>query len=201
MWGQVSSVPHACTEHGAAWLNGRLWVVGGFDGHQTLDLVHVWRGLGGSAGGRKGAWERGAPLPVSRSGHVVVELGGKLYVIGGTTTSERSFAAGWRAGGVVHLADVCVWDESVGVWAPGVPMQRGRYRFAATVVEGRIYALGGIADEGVTASVESWAPGEEAWHVEPDLPAPRFGHRALCLAGRLYVMGGVRKLQEQVCTR
>ena len=129
-------------------------------------------------------------LPMSRSGHVVQELGGKLYVIGGTSTERDDEEGG-------HLADVCVWDESVGVWTAGVPMKMGRYRFAATVVEGRIYALGGITDEGVAASVESWAPGEASWHIEPDMPAPRFGHQALCLSGRLYVIGGLRELEEQ----
>ncbi|MFN9897658.1 MAG: hypothetical protein ACK55Z_02425, partial [bacterium] len=111
-------------------------------------------------------------------------------VIGGTSTERDDEEGG-------HLADVCVWDESVGVWTAGVPMKMGRYRFAATVVEGRIYALGGITDEGVAASVESWAPGEASWHIEPDMPAPRFGHQALCLSGRLYVIGGLRELEEQ----
>ena len=86
-----------------------------------------------------------------------------------------------------YLSDVCVWDQASGGWRPSVHMQTGRSRFAATVLQGRVYAVGGICAEGPTASVESWAPGESSWRLEPDLPGARYGHRLCQLQGRLYL--------------
>lgn len=47
--------------------------------------------------------------------------------------------------------------------------------------QGRIFAAGGICEDGPTAAVESWAPGEAAWRREADLPGPRFGTRRCCI--------------------
>ena len=99
-----------------------------------------------------------------------------------------------------YLSDVCVWDQASGGWRPSVHMQTGRSRFAATVLQGRVYAVGGICAEGPTASVESWAPGESSWRLEPDLPGARYGHRLCQLQGRLYVVGGVRKAHTHTAT-
>jgi len=119
-------------------------------------------------------------LPISRCGHAAVELKGRLYVLGGTSLGfpdaqgsraarKRGLTLGLRAARR-HLADVCVWDAEAGSWAACAPMQTGRCRFAAIAAQGRIFAAGGISENGPTALVESWAPGEAEWRFEADLP-------------------------------
>ena len=202
-WRQVSTMPRASTHHTATWFQHRLWVIGGFNGMQALGDVHAWRGLGRRTGdrGAVGPWQRMPSLPFARSGHAAVSLQGKLYVLGGTSSRDAaapsSGVAEWTEDGPQYLEDVCVWEPESGCWTSGTPLQTGRYCFAAKVVEtwsgARVYVVGGIGEEGVLDSIESWAPGEHQWRFEQPLPGPRYGHSLFFVSGRLYTAGGVRR--------
>ncbi|QAV42946.1 m14L [Myxoma virus] len=62
----------------------------------------------------------------------------------------------------------------------------------------RIYAIGGIGTNGSLISVESWAPGDDAWTLESTLLQPRYGACSVTLNDLLYIMGGIDEFDKTV---
>lgn len=66
-----------------------------------------------------------------------------------------------------------------------------RQIITATVHEGRIYTCGGVDDEGdAIPDVEQSDPSATEWVEDSWLKAPRYGHAAVSLGDKIYVLGG-----------
>src|SRR5206468_2696832 len=125
-----------------------------------------------------GSWHRAASLRSARAAHAVVVADDAIYVLGGTggggapTGVERFDGRAWKV--VTHL-------PHGGINAP-----------AAVTLNHRIYVIGGFADQTnlPTAAVEIYDPAANAWTEGPPLPAPRGGHAAVVLDGKIHVLGG-----------
>ena len=77
------------------------------------------------------------------------------------------------------------WDESV------APMLHPRYRHAAAVARGKLYACGGQRTNGkATASVERYEPATDSWQEVAPMLQPRFSHAMAQFEERLYAVGG-----------
>lgn len=129
-----------------------------------------------------GGWGSAPALNTPRYGAAAATLDGKIYVVGGTS------AAGYP------LAGVEVYDPAVGSWdATAVPPLPAAYSDGAAIaLDGRLFFLGGVDDEAeVDDEVYSWAPGESDWMEEDDMRRKRRGHRAMIVANRICVMGGI----------
>jgi N-acetylneuraminic acid mutarotase len=71
-------------------------------------------------------------------------------------------------------------------------MATPRHNFAAAVLDGRVYVIGGFDERNHRlASVEIYDPGTDEWVPGKDLPKRRGAASAAVLDGRLYVAGGV----------
>ena len=115
----------------------------------------------------------------ARSAHAVVSTGDAIYAIGGTGIGgapvlevERFDGHGWH-------------DEST---LPG----EGLNAPAAAVVGERIYVIGGF---GTTTNVPIsdvliYDTRSRTWRTAAPLPAPRGGHAATALNGKIHVIGG-----------
>ena len=57
-------------------VDGKLYVMGGFDGQNSLSTVERYDPV-------KNAWEAVAPMSAARDGSAAVVVDGKLYVMGG----------------------------------------------------------------------------------------------------------------------
>ena len=78
----------------------------------------------------------------------MVKAGDRYFVLGGTN-------------GMKVLRSVEAWDEQ-GNWQWVAPMQKSRMNFAATVLDGTIYAFGGVNERKLTtSSIERYVDG--AW--------------------------------------
>jgi N-acetylneuraminic acid mutarotase len=85
-------------------------------------------------------------------------------------------------------------------WASAPATLTHRYYLAATTgADGRLYAFGGMRDDGapgpgswvVTDTVESYRPAEQAWRMETPMPTARWAPAAVTARdGRIYVIGG-----------
>jgi N-acetylneuraminic acid mutarotase len=84
-------------------------------------------------------WTSRAPLPRSRWGGAGVALGGKLYVIGGTTSGDDGT---WRA-----VRTTSVYDPATNTWTNKTPMPNARSGIGGSPVtvngQGRIEVVGG----------------------------------------------------------
>jgi N-acetylneuraminic acid mutarotase len=80
-----------------------------------------------------------------------------------------------------------------GAWTECQPMPTPRFSHTASVVDGRIYVIGGggLAKRGPYLSiVEVYDPKTGSWSRKADMPTARHGHAASVVNGRIYVVGG-----------
>src|SRR5439155_18396557 len=90
------------SEEAAVNLNGKIYVIGGFDGTHALARVEIYDPSTNS-------WTNGTPLPGPRNGMVAEVINGKIYLAGGSD-------------GVNALGDALVFDPNIGTWSPIAPM-------------------------------------------------------------------------------
>ncbi len=77
-------------------------------------------------------------------------VNGKIYVIGGGV-----WGAGWGPG----LSTVEVYDPLTNTWSRSADMPTARLRFSAGVVNGIVYAIGGITERTLFSTVEAYDTG------------------------------------------
>ena len=105
-----------------------------------------------------------------------------------------------RAVGVVALIGIASsalasGAEAQGSWSEVAPMPTARLSLAAGVVDGKLYALGGLdSDENASDTVEVYDPATRTWAtVAPmvaSMPTARSSLAAGVVAGKLYALGG-----------
>jgi hypothetical protein len=89
-----------------------------------------------------------AALRVVRHSAQAVTLNGEPVVLGGTSSTTSA----------TQLREVEAFNTSTGVWRDLPSMLRRRQDFAAVVLDGKIYVIGGLAGSTRIASVEVYTP-------------------------------------------
>jgi N-acetylneuraminic acid mutarotase len=124
------------------------------------------------------SWQSGPPMLHARSAHAVVTTGDAIYAIGGTG----------EGGAVLDVErfDGSAWREETRL--PG----EGLNAPAAVSIGDRIYVIGGFktVTNVPTSDVLVYDTRSHAWSSAAPLPAPRGGHAAVLLDGRIHVIGG-----------
>ncbi len=125
-----------------------------------------------------GSWSKAPSLVAARSAHAVVAAGDAVFALGG------SGADGTPVG--VERFDGKRWSVATTLPDDGLNAP------AAVALGGRIYLIGGFA--GTTNlpvdAVRVFDPSAHAWSSAAPLPAPRGGHAAVVLDGKIHVLGG-----------
>ena len=75
-------------------------------------------------------------------------------------------------------------------WTAKAPMPTRRTFFGVGVVNGMLYAVGGLASGTFAATLEAYHPGTNTWITRAPLPTPRSGLAVAVLNGVLYAVGG-----------
>lgn len=126
-----------------------------------------------------GRWSAAPSMLHPRAAHAVVSTGDALIALGGTGAGGRPVLDVERFDGVAWVVETRL---------PG----RGLNAPAAAVVGRRLYVLGGfdMATNVPSAGVLVYDLDAHRWSAGPPLPAPRGGHAAVVLDGRIHVVGG-----------
>ena len=79
-----------------------------------------------------------------------------------------------------------------GSWTRKADMPTARICPHGTVVDGKIYAIGGARaiDGAYLATVEAYDPATDTWTRKTDMPTGRNAHAAAVVNGKIYVIGG-----------
>ncbi|RWW35159.1 hypothetical protein GW17_00000047 [Ensete ventricosum] len=123
------------------------------------------------------------PMPgPAKAGFGVAVLDAKLIIVAGYVVD----------GGTECVSnDVYQYDSRLNRWSSLAKMSVARHDFACDVVNGLIYAVGGIGADGENlCSVEVYDPDKDRWTLIESLRRPRWGCFACSFDGLLYVMGG-----------
>lgn len=147
-------------------------------------------------------WRREADLVMPRAAHAVVVHGDGIVVLGGTGAVDATAGVGAGearpadaptplAARAQPILEVERFDGKAWSVVGRLP-DAGRNAPAAVSFEGRIWLIGGFdtTSNVPVASVSLFDPTSGTWSEGPALPAPRGGHAAAVLDGRIHVLGG-----------
>jgi N-acetylneuraminic acid mutarotase len=193
-WTAKSPMPTPRTPtFGIAVYQNKIYVMGGQDstlytrGYYFLSTNEVYDPL-------TDTWETKAPMPTSREGVEANVVNGKIYVIGGKTyASDDSH----------HSNDTNVnevYDTATDAWSTKQPAPIAVERYASTVVDDKIYIMGGTSDQ-INDNSLQWVSNQiydvenDTWSLGASLPNYTYNAAAGATTGlmaprKIYVMGG-----------
>jgi len=161
-------------EMGVAAVDGKVYVVGGFDGSgQPVATVEAYDPSADS-------WTQRASLPAPLHHVNVAAVGSKLYVVGGLSGS--SFTAS---------GTTLEYDPALDRWTSLTSMPDGTERGASgvAVLDGRIVVAGGLRGDSV-ADTSFFDPATNAWSTLQPLAVARDHLGAANVGGRVYAVTG-----------
>ncbi|XP_075555939.1 uncharacterized protein LOC142588258 [Dermacentor variabilis] len=150
-WSMVAGMNEIRSDAGAAAACGRIYIVGGYSGMQNLDSVECYDPS-------TDAWTRVLTLSSPRSGLKAVAHKDIIYIIGGSTN-----------GGYVQFSSMVMLDVRRARFADLPNMPIAKCNFAAVVLEGQIYIIGGYSGYGTVKTVERYDIEARTWHSVPEL--------------------------------
>jgi N-acetylneuraminic acid mutarotase len=76
------------------------------------------------------------------------------------------------------------------LWTPKADMPTARFGLSATVVDGRVYAIGGgVYRGGMVRTVEEYNPATNSWVQKADMPTATCWHSTSAVDGKIYSIG------------
>ena len=245
-WTQKTDMPTARYGLSTAVVNGKIYAIGGRhfnygDTPEEMSTVEMYDPV-------TDTWTRKTDMPTARHGLSTAVVDGKIYAIGGTQgipnrqmtmlktveaydpvtdvwmekaslLSPRAQLAtsvvngkiyaigGWRIGhpllkrrqfGFATLPAVEVYDPVTDTWAKKPNMSIPRAGLSTSVVNGRIYAIGGyLVDNALLPTVEAYDPMSDTWDRTADIQIPRSAHTSNAVNGQIYIIGGGSSHQTQ----
>ncbi len=173
-WTAIAAMANARENPQAAFIGGRLYVVGGWDsaGHPVKTL-EIYDPIANK-------WSTGADVPTPLAAAGVAVLNGRMYVVGGCDTD------------VCGHTEVYAYDPPSNSWS-----QRAGYPLpisweACGALAGQLYCAGGSGDAlGNTARGFAYNPAIDGWSPITDLPMTLWASGYTAANGMLLISGGV----------
>lgn len=160
-WSTMASLPAARGAGALAYLDGQLHFVGGVNINRAGQTEHWVLNLNDP----NAQWTDSTPLPLSANHTSVVVLNGKIYLVGGQSTSDDSST----------ISSLLSWDPAdPGHWTTLANMPIKRSHAVVVVIDGRIVVAGGTTGNDVPLnSVIVYSPDTNAWASQTSLPDAR----------------------------
>ena len=118
----------------------------------------------------------------------------KIYAVGGWLNTNQQ----------PKLETVVVYDPATDTWTKVQSMNRARCSAAIDVVNGEIYAIGGLGWSQIEgkldmylSNVEVFNPKTNQWRERTEMSAPKALHTASVIDGKIYVIGGYFTKNEE----
>jgi actin-like ATPase involved in cell morphogenesis len=137
-------------------------------------------GVGTGGGGDAGASRKPPWKLIGAAAAIVLVAAGALAMTGGGGGGEPAEA------GTGTAAPTAVEGE----WQALRDAPTARQQVAAAELDGTIWAVGGLTEDGSTAAVEGYDPAIDTWKAGPDLPVALHHAAAVTYQGELVVLGG-----------
>jgi N-acetylneuraminic acid mutarotase len=172
-WSEGADMIGPRTDFTASNIGDDIYVIGGFDlSGDTLDVVEVYNV-------KNNSWKLIAPLPQGLNHAAAASYDGKIYVVGGSISSE------W-----IPSNQLFIYDPIKNQWTEGNPMPTPRGALNALFVNGTLYAIGGKDNAGVSNINEAYDPLTNKWISKPSMPTGRHHAASATVDNKIYVTGG-----------
>lgn len=130
-------------------------------------------------------WEEKTPMPTKRHGAFMASVNGKIYVIGGMGTENDM----WKSLSVVEM-----YDPKTDKWETKTSLPEPRDGFGVTVIDNKIYVIGGFSGAGIVNTVFIYDPSRNKWNKTTEFPNLQNGSPGCASIGKkIYIIGGCNK--------
>ena len=201
-WTRRADMPTPRNALSTAVVDGKVYAIGGWGidrpegGWEALDPTAVVKDFSTVEvyDPETDTWATRADMPTPRNHMTVSAFGGKIYAIGGGRAPRSR-------GGVAYFPLLEVYDTATNRWAPAADLPTPRGVLSSSVIDGRIYVMGGVFSRGLSQEemlrtmrtlsvVEIYDPASGRWTRGRDLATPRGWFSASTVNGKVYVVGG-----------
>ncbi len=202
-WTRKADLPTPRNALSTAVVDGKVYAIGGWGldrpegGWEALDPTAVAKDFSTVEvyDPETDTWATRADMPTARSHMTVSALGGKIYAIGGGLPPRSR-------GGVAYLPLLEVYDTATNRWAPAADLPTPRSVLSSSVIDGRVYVMGGSVSGPASSAqealrtlrilsvVEVYDPASGRWTRGRDLATPRGWFSTSTVNGKVYVVGG-----------
>ncbi|MBM3235772.1 sigma-70 family RNA polymerase sigma factor [Candidatus Poribacteria bacterium] len=171
-WTKRADMPTARDGHAAIVVNGKIYVIGGYN-----NLVKRWLSTVEEYDPATNTWTKKADMPTARNGYAST-VNGNIYVIGG--------------GNGPAIAAVEEYDPATDTWRKKADMPAARESLSISAVNGKIYAIGGfqVWPEALS-TVEEYNPATDTWTKKANMPTARWSLSTSVVDGKIYAIGGI----------
>ncbi len=173
-WTQKAPMPTARNEVSAAYLNGKVYVLGGSINRVSVPHVEEYDIA-------TDKWTQRMPTLRGLDHMGIAVVNGKIITVGGFTASVHAYPQ----------VDVYEYDPAANSWRPLAPMKAPRASVGVAVVDGKVHAIGGRDPMGKTLTThEVYDPATNKWTDATPLPTPRDHMATVAVDGKIHVIGG-----------
>jgi N-acetylneuraminic acid mutarotase len=174
-WVTRSPLPRPRQEIAPAYLNGKIYVVGGMTSTGSpSNMVDIYNP-------ETDRWSVGTPLPVARHHLSLTAAYGKLYAIGGVSSAFPTFTPALQ---------VFEYDPSTDSWTSKAPLEHTKIEHVAATVDGKIYVVGGRNEYVSADTLEIYDPLTDVWTRGAPLSLARTHSSIAVIDNKLYAAGG-----------
>jgi N-acetylneuraminic acid mutarotase len=180
-WTTETRLPKPLAEISVVGLGGKVFVAGG-----SIHKITTNEAWSHDPATRK--WTALAPYPGEARDHAgIATVGGFIYLIDGTTRWPQPSVT------AVHK-----YDPVANTWTPVAPLPNARGAMGIAVLNGKIYAAGGVTAAVSVADFTVYDPGTDTWTPLAPMPTARDHRTAAAVNGKIYAIGG--RINPQACS-
>ncbi|XP_044855560.1 kelch-like protein 10 isoform X2 [Mauremys mutica] len=156
--------------HGAAYLKGYVYIIGGFDSVDYFNSVKRFDPL-------KKTWHQVAPMHSRRCYVSVTVLNNFIYAMGGFD-------------GYVRLNTAERYEPETNQWTLIAPMHEQRSDASATTLYGKVYICGGFNGNECLFTAEAYDAKTNQWTLIAPMRSRRSGIGVIAYGEHVYAVGG-----------
>ncbi|MCG9134306.1 sigma-70 family RNA polymerase sigma factor [Candidatus Poribacteria bacterium] len=173
-------------------VNGKIYAIGGWlttNEKPHLETVEVYDPA-------TDTWTTAENMNCARCSAAIGVVNGKIYAIGGLGSPPIQEQSD------LYLSNVEVFNPKTNQWQEGTEMPAPKALHTASVIDGKIYVIGGYFKEDMEfkklATIEIYDPTTDRWIQKPDMPIGKWGHKTEVIDGQIYIFGGGPATSVQV---
>lgn len=208
-WTRLPNIPEGIHHPGFAAVGDKLYSVGGFTIARPATGLPAWVPSKSvwiyDTNGK--SWSKGPDLATARGALTATAHENRIYAIGGAKNPTYSTPDLRPTVPVENMATNEVLDIATGSWSAAAPMLTARNHHGASLIDGKIYVVGGrigstfiIGLSNNISTNEVYDIAKNTWAAVLGMPTPRSGVGTAVLNGRMHVLGGEAYLNDLVGT-